>query len=60
MSTHALLLLQHNIALKEARDYGNTPVHVLNGYAENISGIGYPMSADALRLVRDCTDEPCN
>lgn len=55
MSTHALLLLQHKIALKEARDYGNTPIHTLNRYAENISGIGYPMSADALRLVRDET-----
>lgn len=50
MSTHALLLLNHNIALKEARDYGNVSAQALHLRAKALHGIGYPISGDALAI----------
>lgn len=55
MTTQALLLLHHNIALKEARDYGHVSAQALHLRAKALHGIGYPISGDALRLVKDET-----
>ena len=53
MSTQLFLNMQASIERSEARNYGHRTVAELEGKAANIRGIGFPFSADALRLVRD-------
>lgn len=49
--SHALLLLQHNIALKEAKDYGHVSAQALHLRSKSLHGIGYPWSGDAHKIV---------
>lgn len=55
MSTQLFLNMQASIERSEARNYGHRTVAELEAKAANIRGIGFPFSADALRLVRDET-----
>lgn len=55
MSTELKCAMQHSIERAEARNFGHKTVAEIEAKAANIRGMGFPFSADALRLVRDET-----